>query len=69
MPDLLPHPSSPIGGDSDPHGVKLIMHHLEAMAHEVIQVEILWYRKAFTSKIEHLDPVQDENSHFSRNPF
>ena len=67
MPDLLPYSPGPARGDSNPYGVKLIMHDLEAVAHEVVKVEILGYLEAFIGKIEHLDPVQDEHPHFSRN--
>ena len=45
------------------------MHHLEAVAHEFVQVEILGYREALIGDLEHLYPVQDEHPHFSRNLF
>jgi hypothetical protein len=32
MPDLLPYPPGPAGGDSDLYGIKLIVHDLEAVA-------------------------------------
>ena len=39
------------------------MHDLEAVAHEIVQVEILGYREALVGHVEHLDPVQDEHPH------
>jgi hypothetical protein len=45
------------------------MHDLEGVAHEIVQVEILGYREALIGNFEHLDPVQDEHPHFSRNLF
>jgi hypothetical protein len=47
--------------------VKLIMHDLEAVAHEIIQVEILGHGEALIGKVEHLDPVQDEHSYYVKN--
>ena len=37
VPDFLPYPSGPAGGDSDLYRVKLIMHDLEAVLHEIVQ--------------------------------
>ena len=37
VPDLLSHPPGPTGGDTDLYCVKLIMHHPEAVAHEIVQ--------------------------------
>ena len=41
VPNLLPHPTSPFRGESCPHRIKLVVHDLEAMAHEIVKVEIL----------------------------
>lgn len=67
MPDLLPHPADPIGGDPDPCCVKLILHDLEAVAHEIVQVEILGLGEPIIGEFDHLYPVQDEHPHCAAN--
>jgi len=46
------------------------MGNLEAVAHEIIEAEILGYREALIGHLEHLDPIQDEHPHLAENfPF
>jgi hypothetical protein len=69
VPNLLPYPSGPTSREPDLYRLKLIVHDLEAVAHEIIQLKIFGPGKPLIAYLEHLDPVQDEHAHFSRNLF
>ena len=70
VPGLFGNPPGPAGGNPFFHGIKLVVQHLEAGAHEIIQVIILGQVESFISDFEPLVPIQDEHPQFAENfPF
>ena len=64
MPNLFTNPPCPAGRNSNLHRVKLIVHDLEAVAHEIIQVEVFGWGESLIGHVKHLDAIQDEHPYF-----